>query len=166
MPLLCISLLALLLLPLSLSCGNKRSQEDVRNDYMAIVKTRLENTRESVTSAVQNLTCPRERKHKLPNCTSNVDVVTSLHNLTCIMMYLRLDHTDRLASSVLNSIRCPCLERPTKQPSVRSKRRRATTTRQRRNEHKKSRRQKKLCRAKAILSKMTVCYQILNTMNS
>ncbi|TKS88006.1 hypothetical protein D9C73_022130 [Collichthys lucidus] len=40
------------------------------------------------------------------------DVVTTLHNLTCNMMYLSLDHTDRLASSVLNSIRCPCLERP------------------------------------------------------
>lgn len=41
-PLLCISLLALLLLPLSLSCDRKKPPIEVRNDYMAIVQTDLD----------------------------------------------------------------------------------------------------------------------------
>lgn len=42
-PLLCISLLALLLLPLSLSCSSKRPLTEVRENYRAIVQTDLEN---------------------------------------------------------------------------------------------------------------------------
>lgn len=162
MPLLCISLLALLLLPLSLSCDSKRPPEEVRDDYMAIVQTDLDKTRGSIAPLLQNSSCP-ELKHKPHSCTSNnTHVVRTLHNLTCKMKNLRLPHTVGVTTSVLNSIRCPCLEKPTKEPHLRSKRRR--TTRQRRNEQRRSRREtNKLCKANTILSAMTECYQMLNT---
>lgn len=39
-------------------------------------------------------------------------VVGTLHNLTCKMKSLRLPHTAGVTTSVLNSIRCLCPERP------------------------------------------------------
>lgn len=42
-PLLCISLLALLLLPLSLSCYSKRPHQEVRDDYRVIVQIDISN---------------------------------------------------------------------------------------------------------------------------
>uniref|UniRef100_A0A4W6D0R6 Interleukin-7 n=1 Tax=Lates calcarifer TaxID=8187 RepID=A0A4W6D0R6_LATCA len=147
MPLLCISLFALLLLPLSLSCGSKRPPEEVSNDYMVIVQTDLKNTRENITALLHNSPCPSLR-HNLRRCTSDTEkIVSNLHNLTCRMKSLRLPNTDRLAMSVLNSIRCPCLERPTKEPNLKMK----------------TKKTKNLCKAKEILSNMTECYEMLNT---
>uniref|UniRef100_A0A3Q3IUG2 Interleukin-7 n=1 Tax=Monopterus albus TaxID=43700 RepID=A0A3Q3IUG2_MONAL len=166
MPLLCISLFALLLLPLSLSCNSKRPHEEVRNYYMVFVKTYLDNTRENITTLVQTSSCLKLNP-KLPNCASSPNissVVSTLHSLTCKMENLGLPHTDRLVTSVLNSIHCSCVEKPTKEPSVK-RRRRKTTRRQRSNEQKKNKREtRKLCKAMVILSAMTECYEMLNSL--
>uniref|UniRef100_A0A8C9XXX3 Interleukin-7 n=1 Tax=Sander lucioperca TaxID=283035 RepID=A0A8C9XXX3_SANLU len=161
MPLLCISLLALLLLPLSLSCDSKRPLKEVRDDWL-FVETHLNDADGIIATVLQNTSCPA-LKHKLRNCTpDNADVVSPLHFLTCKMKTLSIPHTDGLVRAVLGSLRCPCSEKPTKEPNVRLKRRRAT--RQRRNEQKQCKKEtKKLCKAKAILSAVTTCYQMLNT---
>lgn len=162
MPLLCIRLLALLLLPLSLSCDSKRHPKEVGDDYRLIVQTDLNNANGIIATLLQNSSCPA-LKHKLHNCTpDNLDVVSTLHILTCKMKNLNINQTNELVTSVLNSIRCPCLGKPTKEPSVKLKKR--TVSRQRRNVQKTSKREtKKLCKAKAILSAVTKCYQMLNT---
>ncbi|KAL6097996.1 uncharacterized protein ACO6RY_13402 [Pungitius sinensis] len=162
MPLLCISFLALLLLPLSLSCDSERPHKELQEDYKLVVETDINNANENIANLLQNSSCPA-LKHKLHNCTADIrEFVSSLHLLTCKMKKLSISHTDGLVSSVLNSLRCPCLEKPTKEPTVRLKKR--TATRLRRNQRKTRRDRKKLCRSKAILSAMTRCYQILNSM--
>lgn len=161
MPLLCISLLALLLLPLSLSCDKRRSQEDIKNDYMTL-KTHLSNKKSDITTLLQNTSC-KEPRHRLPSCASSSDVVSTLHNLTCKIKNLRLSHTDELVGPLLFSIHCQCLERPTKRPN--NRRTMVAVTRKRRNEQKKNK-TRKLCRAEAILSAMTECYQILNNIST
>ncbi|KAF1372891.1 hypothetical protein PFLUV_G00254590 [Perca fluviatilis] len=160
MPLLCISLLALLLLPLSLSCVSKRPLKEV-GDHWLLVETDINDADGIIATSLQNTSCPA-LKHKLRNCTpDNADVVSPLHFLTCKMKTLNIPHTDRLVRTVLDSLLCPCSEKPTKEPNVRWKRR---STRQRRNEQKQYIKEtKKLCKAKAILSAITTCYQMLNT---
>lgn len=161
MPLFCISLLVLLLLPLSLSCDSRSPPSQVKSFYLTIVRTDLDNTRETIATLLQNSSCPEEQR-KPRSCTpNNPDFVGTLLNLTCKMKKLRLTHTERLASLVLNSIQCPCLEKPTEEPSVRLKRRR--TTRRKRNEQRKGKANRKLCKAKEILSSITECYQMLNS---
>ncbi|TDG97122.1 hypothetical protein EPR50_G00223110 [Perca flavescens] len=161
MPLLCISLLALLLLPLSLSCVSKMPLKAVGENWL-FVETHLKEADGIIATSLQNTSCPA-LKHKLRNCTpDNTDVVSPLHFLTCKMKTLSLPHTDELVRIVLGSLRCPCSEKSTKEPNVRRKRRRST--RQRRNEQKQYKKEtKKLCKAKAILSAITTCYQMLNT---
>uniref|UniRef100_A0A8C2XDH4 Interleukin-7 n=1 Tax=Cyclopterus lumpus TaxID=8103 RepID=A0A8C2XDH4_CYCLU len=163
MPLLCISLLALLLLPLSRSCDSKRPHQEVRDDYSIIIQTDITNANRSIATLLHNSSCPALKQKQHLCMSDNVQVVVStLHLLTCKMKNLNISQTNGLTTSVLNSIRCPCLEKPTKEPNVRSKRR--TATRQRRNKQKiKKKETKKLCRAEAILSAMTNCYQMLNT---
>uniref|UniRef100_A0A3Q1GQE0 Interleukin-7 n=1 Tax=Acanthochromis polyacanthus TaxID=80966 RepID=A0A3Q1GQE0_9TELE len=154
MPLLCISLLALLLLPPSLSCNSTRPASEIIKDYI-IVQVDLNNTRSTVTTLLKNsqTTC---QDYHLPNCTAQgVNLVRTLSTLSCKMRHLGLPLTDRLTEFVLYSTRCSC-ERPTKEPKVKLKR---TETGQRRNEQRRINR--KLCRAKAMLSNMTECYQIL-----
>ncbi|XP_051266956.1 uncharacterized protein LOC127369524 isoform X2 [Dicentrarchus labrax] len=165
MPLLCISLLFLLLLPLSLSCDRKRPPTEVKNDY-AIVQIYLQDAKGKIVSLLHNSSCTRVWKHKQPNCTSgNMDVVSTLHKLACKMKNLELPDTDKLARSVINSIQCPCQKKPTEEPNAKPKRRR-TATRKRRNEPRKSKETRKLCKTKAVLSSMTTCYEMLNTMTA
>lgn len=162
MPLLCISLLALLLLPLSLSCDNKRTPKEVKNDYTPVVQPVINNVNVIITTSLQNSSCPA-LKHRIRGCTvENEDIVSTLHSLTCKMRILNLNiyHTHLLITTVLNSVRCPCHEKPTKEPSMGLRRRKAT--RKRRNNQKKKE-IKKRCKAEAILSAMTNCYQMLNT---
>lgn len=147
MPLLCISLLALLLLPPSLSCNSTKPAKDLHDEYIDIVHVDLDNATRSITSLLLNVPC---QDYNLPNCTSeNISLVSTLFRLTCKMKNLGIPHTETLTASVLDSIDCSC-ERPL---------RKRTATGQKRNEQ---RRLKKLCRAKAMLSNMTECYQILN----
>uniref|UniRef100_A0A3B4XF29 Interleukin-7 n=1 Tax=Seriola lalandi dorsalis TaxID=1841481 RepID=A0A3B4XF29_SERLL len=147
-PLFCISLFALLLLPLSLSCDSIRPPEEVRNDYRGIVQIELDN-------AVRH----QFLRSKLYRWVMT-NVVRTLHFLTCKMKKLRLSHTDGLVGSVINSIHCSCLEKSMKEPNTKLK----TATRQRRNEQRKSKETRNLCKAKAILSIMTECYEMLNTL--
>uniref|UniRef100_A0A3B4ZCA4 Interleukin-7 n=1 Tax=Stegastes partitus TaxID=144197 RepID=A0A3B4ZCA4_9TELE len=163
MPLLCISVLVLLLLPPSLSCDSKRPAEKIQEDYMRIVEVDLNNTRDSITTLLRNVPCP-VLKDKPPSCTSeNVTLASTLYTLTCKMKNLGLLHTERLTMSILNSLHCRCLERPTKEPKVKLKKR--TATGQRGTEERKSRKEtRKLCRAQAMISNMTECYLILNSL--
>lgn len=152
MPLLCISLLALLLLPPSLSCNS--TTQDLHDKHLEIVLVDLDNARGNITSLLRNVPC---QDYNLPNCTSeNISLVSTLFRLTCKMKNLGIPHTETLTTSVLDSIDCSC-ERSTKNPKVKLRKR--TATGEKRNEQ---RRIKKLCRAKAMLSNMTECYQILN----
>ncbi|KAM4543827.1 uncharacterized protein V3H82_021675 [Fundulus diaphanus] len=155
MPLLCISLLVLVLLPLSLSCDRKTPAE-VRDRFSETVETYMSNTRENLTS--ENHSCDKV-KHKPPNCTTeNPDIVGTLLLQACEMMGLRLPQTKALATVVQDSIDCPCPKGSTKgvRPSMRPTRRRTTGSRE-------EKRKKKICKANAILSSMTVCYQKLNS---
>ncbi|XP_067434524.1 uncharacterized protein [Thunnus thynnus] len=153
-PLLCITLLALLHLPhsLSLCCPGQKSRTEIKSDYNPVVQTELDNAKkESIASLPENQTC-EELKHKRSCSSDNTDVVRTLHSLTCTMRNQGLSYTKQLVTSVLNSINCPCPVKPTKDPDVMSKRRRTPTRRRH-------------CKAKKILSAMTECYQILNTMS-
>uniref|UniRef100_A0A665V2A9 Interleukin-7 n=1 Tax=Echeneis naucrates TaxID=173247 RepID=A0A665V2A9_ECHNA len=159
MPLLCISLLALLLLPLSLSCSSTRPLEEVQRDYMEIVRIELDNTRGSITALLNNSPCP-VLKQKLRHCTANISTIVSiLHSLACKMKNLSVSQTDGLAMSLLNSIRCPCPGKLTNEPNTRL----GTATRKRRNNPRKSKEAKNLCKTKAILSAITDCYEMLNS---
>ncbi|XP_074550168.1 uncharacterized protein LOC141807851 [Halichoeres trimaculatus] len=162
-PLLCISLLALLLLPLSLPCDNQRSPTEVSEAYSAIIKTLLSNTKENFTTRLQNTTCP-ELRQKPQNCTGspNQDFVSTLHALSCDMRHLNLSETAQLAKYVLQSIQCPChqTQNLTKVSNMVSKEN-AKEGRKKQKKHKGKRR--KLCRAKVILSSMTKCYEMLNS---
>lgn len=157
MPLLCISLLALFLLPLSLSCISDSSR--VQGDYWEIVQVDLDNTKEGIMASLRNSSCHR---CNIRRCASDpANVTSTLHDLTCKMKNLRISDTEGLIMSVINSLGCPCPGKSTKEPSVKLR----TATRRRRNEQRKKEK-KKLCRAKAILSNMTECYQILNTLRA
>lgn len=159
MPLLCISLLALLLLPLSLSCDNKRTPKEVKIDYMFVQPT-INNANGIITTLLENSSCPA-LKHRIRGCTvENADIVSTLHSLTCKMKNLNISHTHLLVTTVEHSVWCLCHEKPTKEPSMVLRRRKAA--RKRRNNQKKKE-IKKLCKAEAILSAMTNCYQMLNT---
>ncbi|XP_029698273.1 interleukin-7 isoform X1 [Takifugu rubripes] len=70
MPLLCISLLVLLLLPQSLTCDRNQLLRDAAELYNAIVKTDLDNTRENISASLQEISCPQLR-FKAENCTPN-----------------------------------------------------------------------------------------------
>uniref|UniRef100_A0A3P8RPU2 Interleukin-7 n=1 Tax=Amphiprion percula TaxID=161767 RepID=A0A3P8RPU2_AMPPE len=162
MPLLCISLLALLLLPPSLSCNSTKSAGEIIKDYDGIVEVDLDNTRRDITTLLQNSrTACRTQDYHLPNCMAQgVNLVSTLSTLTCKMRHLGLPLTDRLTEFVLYSICCSCREKPTKEPKVKLKKR--TATGQRRNEQRRIKKEnRKLCRANAMLSNMTECYQIL-----
>ncbi|CAJ1082385.1 interleukin-7 [Xyrichtys novacula] len=164
MPLLCIRLLALLLLPLSQSCESQRPPTEVRDDYMAIVQTLLIKTEENIATLLQNSTCP-ELRHRPQRCSGSQnqqDVVSTLHTLNCEMKNSKSAVTEKLARDIGQSIRCSCPERPTKTPNVTSKRKRSAKGEGRRKEHRKSKRERKLCKAKVILSHMTECYEMLN----
>ncbi|KAL7373544.1 hypothetical protein ABVT39_009144 [Epinephelus coioides] len=145
MPLLCISLLALLLLPLSLSCNTTLSNE-LHDNMQLVLKVRLDNTNDSIEASLQSSTC-LAKNHKLPNCiNSDADVVNTFYNLTCKMKKLDVPEVKDLVKEVLGSLKCICQIKPTTKP----KRKRKVTT--------------KLCKAKAILSAMTVCFEKLNNM--
>lgn len=160
MPLLCISLLALLFLPPSLSCNSTRPAGEIKRDY-DIVQVDLDNTTRDITASLLNRPC-KTQDYNLPNCTAQgVNLVSTLSTLACKMRHLGLPLTDRLTEFVLYSTQCSCHERRTKDPKGKLKKR--TATGQKRTEQKKI---KKLCKAKAMLSNMTECYQILNAQSA
>ncbi|KAF0028226.1 hypothetical protein F2P81_019313 [Scophthalmus maximus] len=67
--------------------------------------------RGSVTALLHNSSCP-ELKHKLRSCMPDIaNVLRTLHNLTCKLKNFQPSQTDGLATSVLNSLRCPCPQR-------------------------------------------------------
>lgn len=161
MPLLCISLLALLLLPLSLSCNTTLSNE-LRDNMQLVLKVHLDNTNDSIEASLQSSTCSAQQR-RLPNCMNSdaQDVVNTFYNLTCKMKKFDVPEVKALVEEVQGSLKCICQIKPTTEP----KRRRRTVTRRKRNKQKISKKEaRKLCRAKAILSAMTVCFEKLNNM--
>lgn len=142
MPLLCISLCALLLLPLTLSCDSRKPDKDIVCGFKQTVQIELDWTKDRIAELLKNSnsTC---RTQKRPNCTSNTtDFVTPLFKLACRMTNLSTD-TKNLALSVLVSMNCSCDQDGRKR--------------------KKRENNRKLCKAMAFLSNMDECYQLLNT---
>lgn len=153
MPLLCISPVALLLLPLALSCN--RALKDLSKDYSNIVKKDIDLTKTGITaSLLQNNSSCIEMIHKPHNCTSDdTDVVRTIHKLICRMKHQKLNQTQDLVSTVLHSLDCRCEKRHSNEKSRRHLMERRAANRQQ---------TKKLCKAEAILSAMTVCYEMLS----
>lgn len=154
MPLLCSSLCVLLLLPLmTLSCSSTKSPKEIEGDYKATIQTELVSTTQRVGNLLQNTSCLDQRDHQ--KCTSNYRcVVTDLFNAACKMKNLSLLQTTQLVDSVQLSLHCPCPDKPSRKPKDRSRAFRKT-----RQEQKK----RKLCQAKAFLTTIAECYELLNT---
>uniref|UniRef100_A0A3Q2Z3B4 Interleukin-7 n=1 Tax=Hippocampus comes TaxID=109280 RepID=A0A3Q2Z3B4_HIPCM len=145
-----ISLLLLLLLPLASSCSSQRPLAELGEDYMGIVQTHLNNAVSKNTLLLY--TCVLQ------------DFVGVLHNLTCQMGNIKLNHTQQLAVSVLNSIECTCSLKLSEEPKVRPKRRRTAMIKNHKQQRKLNRGTKRLCKVKAILSSMSECYEMLNSL--
>ncbi|RVE58911.1 hypothetical protein OJAV_G00199050 [Oryzias javanicus] len=159
MPLLCISLLALLFLPPSLSCNSSRANV-LRDNFRAVEETLLNSATRNISALVSNFSC-HLRRPKLENCTANkneANIVNTLLILACKIQNLGLSQTKVLGGSIRASIDCQC---PTKSPDGEHKRKKKVT-RRRRNA---KRMRKKLCKANAILLSMRQCYEILNTLS-
>uniref|UniRef100_A0A672IKP9 Interleukin-7 n=1 Tax=Salarias fasciatus TaxID=181472 RepID=A0A672IKP9_SALFA len=162
MTLLCTSVLALLLLPLSLSCNSSRLPQVAEN--YPLLRIDLDNSRENVTTLLKNSSCPKLRL-KLRSCASsnNTDFVSILFKLTCRMKHLKLPQLDRVITSVLNSIRCSCPEDSTEGRITTKLKKRMTARRRRANKERRNQREtKELCRAEAMMAVMTECFEILN----
>ncbi|KAF6722899.1 hypothetical protein FQA47_014863, partial [Oryzias melastigma] len=113
-PLLCISLLALLFLPPSLSCDSTRANV-LRDNFRAVDKVLLNNAIKNISASVSNFSC-RLLRPKLQNCTANkseTNIVNTLLILACKIRNLDLSQTNRLGGSIQASINCQC---PTKSP--------------------------------------------------
>uniref|UniRef100_A0A3Q3VU44 Interleukin-7 n=1 Tax=Mola mola TaxID=94237 RepID=A0A3Q3VU44_MOLML len=150
-PLLRISLLALLL-PLSLSCDSKNPLTDVAENYKTIVQTDLER---SVSNSIY-FSISFTILHKMETLSF------TLHKLACKMETLGLSQTQRLASSVIHSIGCPCLCKTVSLDTLKCA---GNMVRKRRQDEKKKlkRRINRLCRTQAFLSAMTECYEMMNS---
>lgn len=148
MPLLCISLLVPLLLPLSMSlaCEHK-SPTEVSKDYKTIEAV-LKNTIHNITTLLRNSSVCLKMKYTPHSCASNnTDLVQILHTLHCDMMYVGLPETKFLGEPMGRSVMCRC-------------RRNRTQTPDRRGKGKIRRR----CKVKMILSSISHCYMMLNAM--
>ncbi|XP_023805710.1 uncharacterized protein LOC105356670 isoform X2 [Oryzias latipes] len=141
MPLLCISLLALLFLPPSLSCNSSKANV-LRENFRAVGKTLLDNAKKDINASLSDFSCLSLKK-KLPGCTANPNEATNL-----------------LAKTIQGSIDCPC---PTKSPDRQHITNQGKKKRTRRMSGRKMNR--KRCRAMAILQNMTQCYEILNSLS-
>ncbi|XP_061522997.1 uncharacterized protein LOC133396797 isoform X2 [Phycodurus eques] len=130
-----IILLLLQLLPLASSCSSRRSLAELGHDYSPVVETDL----------------------------NNADFVSTLHNLTCQMKTIKPSLTKQLVSSVLDSIECFCSVKSSEEHKAKSKRTTAMTPNHK-QQRKISRETQKLCKVNAILSSMTKCYEILNSL--
>lgn len=156
MPLLCITLLALLLLPQARPCDKGNLTEDYQIEVLYKIKTVEENITSTLQKSGQN--CPSLRI-KLPSCTSSsVDEVHSILKLIFRMSSLMPSLTNDLAETIAHSVRTNCPEkwelRPTATPCD-------PGTGEKKNPCKINRR--KMCKIKAILTSMTQCYQVLNS---
>ncbi|XP_077410832.1 uncharacterized protein LOC144040486 [Vanacampus margaritifer] len=162
MHLLRITLLLLLLLPLASSCSSQKPLADLKEDYRDILETDLNDAKERIATLQRNTSCTEDTQ-RVQTCTpTNTDFVGIIHNLTCHMWKIRLNHTEDLVTSVLDSIECTCSLKPSGEHKVRSKRRRTAMAEN--HKRKINRQTKKLCKVTAILSSMTRCYWMLNSL--
>ncbi|XP_020568363.1 uncharacterized protein LOC105356670 isoform X3 [Oryzias latipes] len=116
MPLLCISLLALLFLPPSLSCNSSKANV-LRENFRAVGKTLLDNAKKDINASLSDFSCLSLKK-KLPGCTANPNEANSVNTLlilACKIQNLDLPQTNLLAKTIQGSIDCPC---PTKSPTT------------------------------------------------
>ncbi|XP_011487124.1 uncharacterized protein LOC105356670 isoform X1 [Oryzias latipes] len=161
MPLLCISLLALLFLPPSLSCNSSKANV-LRENFRAVGKTLLDNAKKDINASLSDFSCLSLKK-KLPGCTANPNEANSVNTLlilACKIQNLDLPQTNLLAKTIQGSIDCPC---PTKSPDRQHITNQGKKKRTRRMSGRKMNR--KRCRAMAILQNMTQCYEILNSLS-
>ncbi|KAM4606413.1 uncharacterized protein ACJ7VT_016617 isoform 2-T2 [Polymixia lowei] len=163
MPLLCTTVLSLLLLPLAFSCDSQKTLQELKFDYITAVITEISSLTEIIANLLRNSTCPK-LKHKPPHCTSSTDEVRSIYNMTCRMWNLNSTLTKRLVDTVLYSLECHCPTNPTEEPKSRTTkvpRRPARLAMKRKRELKKE--MKKLCKIELILNSMTTCYNVVVT---
>ncbi|XP_077592554.1 uncharacterized protein LOC144209881 [Stigmatopora nigra] len=172
MPLLHIPLLLLLLPPLATSCNSQRPLAELADEYRGVVRTDLNNTRGRISTWERNVSCIEETQ-RVQSCTTrnNTNFVATLHNLTCEMMSIRRFSTRQLVESILNSIDCTCSLELSEDHKRKKKRR--TAMKQNERQKKKNNRQTqrhtslqnfKTCKLSAILSSMTKCYEMLNSL--
>lgn len=150
MPLLCISLLVPLLLPLSMSlaCEHK-SPKEVSDEY-EMIEALLNDAMENINASLQNSSVCLKMKYTPQSCASNnTDLVEILHTLNCEMDKVGLPETDKLSDWVGQSDLCPC-QKKTKTPGKRGK----------------GRIRRKRCKVKMILSNIADCYMMLNAMKA
>ncbi|KAF7665971.1 hypothetical protein LDENG_00125220 [Lucifuga dentata] len=134
-----------------LSCN--RTLEDLGSDYSEIVTKDINLAMIGITTTtLLNKSSCKEKTLKLQKCTSDdTDVVRKIHKMICKMKHLRLNQTNDLVLTVLHSLGCRCDEKQVRKSRHLRKRRSANRQKT-----------KKLCKAEAILSAITVCYQRLS----
>ncbi|XP_061522998.1 uncharacterized protein LOC133396797 isoform X3 [Phycodurus eques] len=159
-----IILLLLQLLPLASSCSSRRSLAELGHDYSPVVETDLNNAKGRIATLLRNTSCTEDTQ-SVRSCTTrnNTDFVSTLHNLTCQMKTIKPSLTKQLVSSVLDSIECFCSVKSSEEHKAKSKRTTAMTPNHK-QQRKISRETQKLCKVNAILSSMTKCYEILNSL--
>lgn len=151
MPVLCPRVFILLLLPLiALSCSSTKSHEKIVEDYKTIIEQDLDNAKKNIENLL-NKTCSGSKPK--PRCSSKNNLVTNLFNITCKMKNLSLNQTSTVIEHVEDSVECSCTDQSTKR----------IVTMPRNERHKHNKHKRILCRAKALLSSLAKCYQLLST---
>ncbi|XP_077364542.1 uncharacterized protein LOC144008995 [Festucalex cinctus] len=158
-------LLLLLLLLLTSSCSSQKPLADLREDFADFLEADLNDAKERIASVQKNASCTDDTQ-RMQTCTpTNADFVGILHDLTCHMWNIRFNQTDKLVRSVLESIDCTCSLKASGERKARSKR--TTNDRKRHKRRRKFRRQsKRLCKVTAILSSISKCYEMLNSLSA
>lgn len=157
MPLLCVRcLLALLLLPLALSCDQQKPRTVIASSE--ILKQDLDGAKTSINASLHNRTCPKPRRRQQDCTSNNVDEVHVLLEQACKMETFGFAATERLTDTLIYLIDCTCEDLPTRAP--RSRRRKRTTTPAART-RRLSPELRSLCKVKVILAAMTECLEML-----
>lgn len=160
MPLLCPRVyILLLLLPLiALSCRSTKSINDIKAEYN-IIHLQLSSATKSIEDLLKNTTCP-DLSHNVTCSSSRTShLVTTMFNIICRMKNLNVSETTLVTESVHLSFGCPCPKQSTKEPKKRDR-----IPGNEKQKHKKL--IKKLCRAHTLLSSLSECYELLNTIIS
>ncbi|XP_077481022.1 uncharacterized protein LOC144092112 [Stigmatopora argus] len=165
MPLLHIPLLLLLLPPLASSCNSQRPLAELADEYRGVVQTDINNVRGEIATQEQNVSCIEETQ-RVQNCTTrnNTNFVATVHNLTCEMRTIRRNFTRQLVRSILNSIDCTCSSGLSEEQ--RTTKRRTAMKKKQKNKNKRHTifHNYNICKLSAILSSMTKCYEMMNSL--
>ncbi|XP_078147540.1 uncharacterized protein LOC144543490 isoform X2 [Centroberyx gerrardi] len=138
----------------ALSCDSEVKPRSITDDYEFLVSGDITVAERNITMMLQNSTCPK-LKHMPPNCTQDNNIVHSIYNMTCKLQDLNV--TTPLTNTVLSLLGCNC--------PVRTQTTAQLIIPMRHPKRKEKRKVKKLCKAKAILTTLTTCFQMLSVKN-